>query len=191
MRYAVLVPASMLFGICVAGCQHHVPAAAVTPRAAAPATTPAPPAAPAPPPARARAASPAPAALSEDELFRRKSLDALNAEHPLGDVFFDFQQDQLRDDGVATLQRDVDWLRRWPDTRISIEGHCDERGTAEYNLALGDRRAERVRDYLVNLGISSERLTVKTLGREAPFCTQAGEQCWSQNRRDHFVITAK
>lgn len=191
MRNAVLSAGAIVFGICVAGCQHHVPAAAVTPRAAAPAAAPAPPPAPAPAPARARSSAPAAPALTDDELFRRKSLNELNAERPLGDVFFDFQKDDLRDDGRSVLQRDADWLRRWPQTRISIEGHCDERGTAEYNLALGDRRAARVRDYLVTLGIPAERLSVTSYGREAPFCKDSGENCWSQNRRDHFVITAK
>jgi len=190
MRRVLFVPAALLFGICAAGCHHTVPAAIAPGPAPAPAATPAPPAPP-PPAARQRAAA-APAPLSEDELFRRKSLDALNAEHPLGDVFFEYQKDEIRDEGRAILQRDAQWLQKWPQTRISIDGHCDERGTAEYNLALGSRRAEKVRDYLVTLGIPSARLSVKSYGREAPFCTDNnGETCWSQNRRDHFVITAK
>ena len=102
-----------------------------------------PPAPPPPPKAAANpAATPAP---SEAELFRRKSLNELNAEHPLGDVFFDYDQNALRDDARSVLQRDAAWLAKWPQTRIRIDGHCDERGTPEYNLALGDRRAEVVR----------------------------------------------
>jgi peptidoglycan-associated lipoprotein len=171
-------------------CHHRVaPAAAAAPAARPTATAPAVPRAPGPPPAPAAARAPAP--LSEDELFRRKSLDKLNAERPLADVFFDYDQNVLREDGRAALQRDASWLARWPSTRILVEGHCDERGTAEYNLALGERRAAAVRDYLVSLGVKPERIEVRSLGKEAPFCRESGESCWSQNRRGHFVITAK
>jgi peptidoglycan-associated lipoprotein len=176
-------------GACIAGCHHNVPAAAATapsaPPPAAPAAPPRPPA-PAPP-----AAAAAPAPLSEEELFRRKSLDELNAERPLGDAFFDLDQNELRADARTALQKDAQWLAKWPDTRVSIDGHCDERGSAEYNLALGERRATAVRDYLVSLGVSPNRLATKSLGKESPFCTAEGEGCWSQNRRGHFVITAK
>jgi|SRR5581483_10451946 len=171
-------------------CHHRVaPAAAAAPAARPTATAPAAPRAPGPPPPPAAARAPAP--LSEEELFRRKSLDELNAERPLGDVFFDYDQNVLREDGRAALQRDASWLARWPSTRILVEGHCDERGTAEYNLALGERRAAAVRDYLVSLGVTPERIEVRSLGKEAPFCRESGESCWSQNRRGHFVITAK
>jgi peptidoglycan-associated lipoprotein len=124
-------------------------------------------------------------------LFQRKSLTDLNAEHPLGDVFFDYDQNTLRDDARRVLQQDAQWLSKWPQTVVRIDGHCDERGTAEYNLALGDRRAAEVRDYLATLGIKPDRLEVRSLGKEAPFCTEDAESCWSQNRRGHFVITSK
>jgi peptidoglycan-associated lipoprotein len=74
---------------------------------------------------------------------------------------------------------------------VLVEGHCDERGSAEYNLALGDRRAEMVKQYLTSLGVAPDRVEVRTLGKEAPFCSEEAESCWSQNRRGHFVITAK
>jgi peptidoglycan-associated lipoprotein len=131
------------------------------------------------------------APLTDDELFRRKSLDQLNAERPLNDVFFDLDGDTLRDEGRTALQRDAAWLSKWPQTRVLVEGHCDERGSAEYNLALGDRRAETVKQYLTTLGVAAERVEVRTLGKEAPFCSEEAESCWSQNRRGHFVITAK
>lgn len=190
MRLRILIPGAVIVGFCIAGCHHQLPPAAAPRATPPPARAPEP---PPPPPAQTsttRAAAPA-GPLSDEELFRRKSLEELNAEHPLGDVFFDYQKDSIRDDGRMVLQQDVDWLKRYPHTKVSIDGHCDERGTAEYNLALGDRRAEAVRHYLVDLGISAERLTVRTFGREAPFCTGTGESCWSQNRRDHFVIVAK
>jgi peptidoglycan-associated lipoprotein len=151
-----------------------------------PSTPPAP--RPAPPPAQvARAATP----LSDDELFARKSLEQLNAERPLSDVFFDYDQNVIRDDARAALQRDAAWLAKWPQTRVLVEGHCDERGTPEYNLALGDRRAETVKDYLASLGVASNRIEIRSLGKESPFCRDGGESCWSQNRRGHFMITAK
>ena len=83
------------------------------------------------------------------------------------------------------------WLRRWATTRAGIEGHCDSRGTSEYNLALGERRAEAVRTYLISLGIVPDRLVVVSKGEEAPVCREKSEACWQQNRRGHFIITAK
>jgi len=83
------------------------------------------------------------------------------------------------------------WLKRWTATRITIEGHCDERGTAEYNLGLGERRASALKAYLVELGVPENRLAISSKGKEAPFCSESNEACWQQNRRGHFVITAK
>ncbi len=169
---------------------HTRPPATAPSRSAA--VTPAVPARPpAPPPPPARAARPAPPALTEAEVFAQKSLDQLNGEHPLSDAFFDYNQDTLRDDGRRALQEDAQWLAKWPSTAIRVDGHCDERGTAEYNIALGDRRATVVRDYLVNLGVSPSRIEVRSLGKEAPFCQREGESCWQQNRRGHFVLTRK
>jgi peptidoglycan-associated lipoprotein len=130
-------------------------------------------------------------ALTEDEIFARKTLDELNREMPLADSFFDYDMSVLRDDGRAVLQKNAEFLRRWTTTRITVEGHCDSRGTAEYNLALGERRAASVRDYLVSLGIPANRITSISKGKEQPFCTQETEDCWQQNRRGHFIITAK
>jgi peptidoglycan-associated lipoprotein len=171
-------------------CHKAPPATAPIRTTPAPSAVPARPPAPSPPPPAA-AASPAPARLTEAELFQRKSLDELNAEHPLGDVFFDYEQNTLRDDATRILQKDAQWLSKWPQTIIRVDGHCDERGTAEYNLALGDRRAVTVREYLSSLGIRPERIQTRSLGKEAPFCERSGEACWSQNRRGHFVITGK
>jgi peptidoglycan-associated lipoprotein len=145
-----------------------------------------------PPPApRAVSRTASPAALSEAEIFRRTSLDELNGQHPLGDAFFEYDKFALRDDARTALQRDADWLRKWPSTKIRIEGHCDDRGTPEYNLALGQARAAAVESYLTSLGIPADRITTVSLGKEAPFCTTDSAGCWSQNRRGHFLITAK
>jgi peptidoglycan-associated lipoprotein len=177
----------------VAACHHAVKQTAVTPPASpapAPAAAPARPPAPAPPP-RAAAAPAPPRALTEDEIFGRESLDALNASRPLGDAFFDYDQKALRDDARAALTRDAQWLNRWSSTRITVQGQADERGSAEYNLALGDERAKAVRDYLTSLGVPDSRIAVVSLGKESPVCSEENEGCWSQNRRGHFVITAK
>ena len=175
----------------VAAC-HHTVARTVTPSPApAPApAAPVPPPAPAPPP-RAAAAPAAPRALTEDEIFSRESLDALNAAHPLSDAYFDYDQKALRDDARAALSRDAQWLNRWTSTKITVQGQCDERGSAEYNLALGDERAKAVKDYLTSLGVPDTRIAVVSLGKESPVCSGDSESCWSQNRRGHFVITAK
>jgi peptidoglycan-associated lipoprotein len=82
-------------------------------------------------------------------------------------------------------------MKRWPSTKVTIEGHCDSRGSSEYNLALGDRRAKAVRDYLVSLGIGADRIQTVSKGKEQPFCSEENEACWQQNRRGHFLITAK
>jgi peptidoglycan-associated lipoprotein len=172
-----------------AACHTRPPAAALARTAPAPSVVAPRPPAPPPPPA----ASPRPAAtpLTEAEMFGRKSLSELNSERPLSDVFFDYNQNVLREDARRVLQQDAQWLSKWPQTTIRVDGHCDERGTAEYNLALGDRRADVVREYLANLGVKPDRIQTRSLGKEAPFCQDAGESCWSQNRRDHFEITAK
>jgi peptidoglycan-associated lipoprotein len=144
---------------------------------------------PPPPPPPPREAAPRP--LTEDEIFARKSLEDLNNEKPLSDAFFVLDSAQLGDDSKSALQKDADWMKRWAGTKVMVEGHADSRGTAEYNLALGERRASAVRDYLVNLGVGANRITVVSKGKESPFCTEENETCWQQNRRGHFVITGK
>ena len=82
-------------------------------------------------------------------------------------------------------------MKRWTTTKVMVEGHADSRGTNEYNLALGERRADAVRDYLVSLGVPTDRITIVSKGKESPFWTDKNESCWQQNRRGHFIITAK
>jgi peptidoglycan-associated lipoprotein len=188
-RYSWLTT-MVLLAVFVAACAKKVPPPPPPPPPEPPAA-PAPPPPPPPPPVAKPAPPPPPAPLSEDELFARKSLDQLNAEMPLGDVKFDYDQSAVRDDQRGILQKNADWMRRWTTTRVSVEGHADARGTNEYNLALGDRRARAVMDYLVSLGIAADRMAVVSKGEEAPVCTETTEACYDRNRRGHFVITAK
>jgi peptidoglycan-associated lipoprotein len=191
LRRSVWLPtATLVLLVLIAGCNRRVPPPAPPPPAPPPpAATPAPPPPPPPPPAPAPAPPPKP--LTEDEIFQRKSLAELNAEMPLGDVFFDYDMSTVREDARPILQRNADYLRRWTTTRVTIEGHADSRGTAEYNLALGGRRAGAIRDYLVSLGIAPDRLLAVSKGEETPQCTEENEACWARNRRGHFVFTAK
>ena len=186
--FAVCAFASVL-AVAAAGCHKKAPAAAPAPPPPPPPAAPATPPAPPPPPPPAPAPTPPP--LSEDEIFARKSLEQLNAEHPLDDVFFELDRSDVREEAKAALQKNATWLKRWTSTQITIEGHCDSRGSAEYNLGLGSRRATSVRDYLVSLGVPNGRMVMVSKGKEQPFCSEENESCWQQNRRGHFVITAK
>jgi peptidoglycan-associated lipoprotein len=129
--------------------------------------------------------------LTEEEIFAKKTVDQLNAERPLANIFFDYDQATIRDDARPALQKNAEWLKRWSGTQITVEGHCDSRGSAEYNLALGTRRAEAVKTYLESLGVQPTRITVVSKGKEQPVCSDEIESCWQQNRRGHFLITAK
>jgi peptidoglycan-associated lipoprotein len=175
--------------VTVSACSKKVPppAPAPPPPPAVPAAPPAPP----PPPPPAPAPPSTPRALTEEEVFSRKSVDQLNAEKPLTDTYFDYDKSDLREDGRASLQKDAQYLKKWSSIVVSVEGHCDSRGSSEYNLALGSRRATAVKDYLVSLGVVANRITVVSKGKEQPFCGEETEACWQQNRRGHFIITAK
>lgn len=118
-------------------------------------------------------------------------LAALNQAGYLTDVYFDTNKYDLRPDARQALAANASWLRSHSTVRILVEGHCDERNTEEYNLALGWRRAHAVKDYLVSLGVEAGRIETLSLGEERPFATCHDESCWWQNRRAHFVITAR
>ena len=107
------------------------------------------------------------------------------------DVLFDFDSYTLGDAQRSQLQTKAQFLRQRSTLRASIEGHADARGTNEYNLALGQKRADAVKDYLVSLGIQADRLSTLSKGEEQPACTDETESCWQQNRRGHFIFTAK
>jgi peptidoglycan-associated lipoprotein len=110
------------------------------------------------------------------------------ASSPLKDIFFDYDRYDLNADARTILRGNADWLKSNPNARVEIEGHCDDRGTNEYNLALGAKRAQSAREYLATLGIAAARLSTISYGEEIPLCKEAGESCWKQNRRARFVI---
>ncbi len=163
-----------------------VPAAVGPPAAVAPAPPPTPPPAPAPvaetpvtrPPAPAETpvapAPPPPAPIAP-------------AAPPLKDVFFAYDKSALPADQQGSLNEDAAWLKANPGVKITVEGHCDERGTTEYNLALGDRRAKAVKDYLIRAGIATDRISTISYGKERPFVIGHDETAWKWNRRGHLV----
>src|SRR5258708_2164899 len=120
---------------------------------------------------------PPPAGPSDDELFMREVRDA----------YFDYDKADLRPDARTALSKTADFLKNYPRFKVTIEGHCDERGSTEYNLGLGDRRASAVKQYMVSLGISADPVNTVSFGKEKPFCNESNESCWQQNRRGHFV----
>jgi peptidoglycan-associated lipoprotein len=122
------------------------------------------------------------------DALRKGDSSATAGTGPLKDVFFEFDRYDLKADARDTLKTNADWLKRNPAARIEIEGHCDERGTNEYNLALGAKRAQAAKDYLVTLGITSERLSTISYGEEISVCKEQTDSCWQQNRRARFVV---
>ena len=129
-------------------------------------------------------ASPLDADLAAANLYAREN-------GLLADVYFDFDRAELRSEARERLAKNAKFLGERPEFQVTIEGHCDERGTNEYNLSLGQSRATMARNYLTSLGIASERLVVISLGEERPVCQQADESCWQQNRRVHFALTGR
>ncbi len=122
------------------------------------------------------AAPPAPS-LTEQQLFAQN----------VKDIYFDYDKADIRADQQASLQAGAQFLQQHPNIRITIEGHCDERGSTEYNLALGTNRADAVKNALVQGGVGGDRIKTISYGKEKPFCTESNESCWQQNRRGHFV----
>ena len=108
---------------------------------------------------------------------------------PLADIHFELDSAQLADQARATLEKHALWLQGHRDVKVTIEGHCDERGTVEYNLALGEQRARAARDYLASLGVAADRIRVVSLGKERPLDAGHDEAAWARNRRDHFAVS--
>jgi peptidoglycan-associated lipoprotein len=118
----------------------------------------------------------------------RPAIRDFAADSNLGDVFFDFDKYDIRQTDTRTLDGNAQWLKSNPNHLVLIEGHCDERGTNEYNLALGERRAKSTMNYLVSQGVQANRITIISYGEERPACTEKTEQCWAKNRRAHFLV---
>jgi peptidoglycan-associated lipoprotein len=157
--------AVVAFAVLVAGC----------------ATPPPPPAQPAP--------TPPPPVVQQAPTIAPGSAEDLRVN--VGDtVHFEYDQFAVQDSDKAILQRQAAWLARYPNIKILIEGHADERGTREYNIALGAKRANAVREYLVSLGVSAARIETVSYGKERPVCTDSGESCWAQNRRGVTTIAS-
>jgi peptidoglycan-associated lipoprotein len=104
------------------------------------------------------------------------------------DILFDYDKYDIREEGKQTLKAVADYLRKNTSQKVLIEGHCDDRGTSEYNLGLGDKRAKSAKDYVVSLGVPSSRIDTISYGKEKPACSEHTEECWAKNRRDHFVV---
>ncbi len=130
----------------------------------------------------------APTSASSLDALKRGESTATPASSPLKEVYFDFDRYDLRVDARETLKANREWLKANPSVQVQIEGHCDERGTNEYNMALGAKRAQSVKDYLVSLGIAADRLSTISYGEELPVCRERNEECWQNNRRAKFVI---
>jgi peptidoglycan-associated lipoprotein len=132
---------------------------------------------------------PSDSASRQVEEMRREQAAAAAA--GLRDVFFAFDSWTITEEGRMALAHDAEWIKANPDSLIKIEGHCDERGTLAYNLVLGEKRAKAVRNYLVELGVSANRLAVVSYGKERPFCKEHTESCYQQNRRGHLVLRTR
>ena len=113
----------------------------------------------------------------------------LGAGGPLTDIHFDFNDYTVRQQDGEILKANADWLMKNATARAQIEGHCDDRGSEEYNIALGAKRAQAAKDYLETLGIGADRLSTISYGKELPLCTEQTDDCWQQNRRDHFAVS--
>ncbi len=140
----------------------------------------------------------APGQITEEELLRERqraererALAEAIRKAPLVDIFFDFDSYAVRQDDVQTLTTIGTWLKQYPQVRIVVEGHTDERGTTEYNLALGQKRAEGVKDFLVRIGVGQERMRTVSFGKEMPAVPGHDEGAWAKNRRVHFVVDEK
>ena len=153
---------------------------------------PPPPPAPLPEPEPPVASVPAEPAISGTAVdYNARSLDELNRESPLQPVYYALDSSDVGADMQGTLTKNSEILRQYPSWVVTVEGHCDERGTAEYNLALGERRAQAARAYLISLGIPAERIKIVSYGKEFPFDPGTTEEAYAKNRRAHFVVTSK
>ena len=158
-----------------------------------------PPAPPPPPPVAPEPPPPAPPPPKPevkpqvDEYSRLKSMasDEIDRMGLLQEVYFDLDKSDIRASEQAALTKNAETLKKFDFLKVTVEGHCDERGTVDYNLALGERRAKAAYDYLVSLGVPADRLRTVSYGKEIPVCTESAEDCWQRNRRAKFTVSGK
>jgi peptidoglycan-associated lipoprotein len=198
---ALSVAPLLVLSLFLAGCPKRPATMAASAPAPGVATPPPEHAAPVPPPTAPESTPPAPAAPPAASapmpqvaqpaapVLPRVSEFAANAN--LKDVYFDFDKYDIRPEAARILDANATWLKANPGNLVLIEGHCDERGTAEYNLALGERRAKSTMNYLVGQGVAASRITVISYGKERPLCTEKTEACWAMNRRAHHLVKAQ
>ena len=186
-----MMAAVVLLGVLAGACAKKQPPIARPAPPPPPASSATPARPPAPPEPVSEPAIPTPTPLPNEGDLGSRSLDDLNRESPFKPVFYDFDSTDLNATGQAALNGNAELMKRYPSWVVTVEGHCDERGTAEYNLALGERRALSARNYLVSLGIPADRLRTVSYGKEFPFDPGRTEEAYAKNRRAHFVVTAK
>jgi peptidoglycan-associated lipoprotein len=180
MRKSALVVA-LLIGSLVVACGPKTPKTQPKPAPVAPTQ---PPPAPAPP---EREVEP----VDEVERVRGMAIDEIERLGLLAEIHFDYDQSDIREGDRQILAKNAEALKKFYFLKITVEGHCDERGSVEYNLALGERRAKGAYDYLVSLGVPADRMKSVSYGKEVPICQQNSEDCWARNRRGHFTVTGK
>jgi peptidoglycan-associated lipoprotein len=178
----------LLAGLMITGCAKRPATTAASAAAPAPAPSAAAPAPTASPSAPAASAAPAAAAAAAPAQAPRPVPKEFMAVAALKEVYFDFDKYDIRAEDAKTLDANAAWLKSNADNLVLIEGHCDERGTNEYNLALGERRAKATMNYLVSQGIQANRITIISYGEERPVCNEKTEACWAKNRRANFLV---
>ncbi|HVP90860.1 MAG TPA: peptidoglycan-associated lipoprotein Pal [Terriglobales bacterium] len=129
--------------------------------------------------------------LSEEDIYLQKSLEQINKEKPLANIYFDYDKALIRDDARPVLEANSGWLAKFKTIKILIAGNCDERGTEEYNMALGEKRAKAAMDYLATLGVSAGRMKIISYGKSQPVDPGHNEAAWQKNRRDEFLVIEK
>jgi peptidoglycan-associated lipoprotein len=129
--------------------------------------------------------------LSEEEIFQQKTIEDLNRDQIMKKINFDFDKYQVREDMKPIIQTNADWMLKFSTVQVLIEGHCDERGTIEYNIALGEKRAEAAKNYLASLGVNAANIKIVSYGKSKPLVQGMDEASYFQNRRAEFVITKK
>ncbi|MFO7303457.1 MAG: peptidoglycan-associated lipoprotein Pal [Acidobacteriota bacterium] len=197
MKRVTLLPLLLVLLVVASACGKKDPVAVAPPPVGTPAPFPG--ASASADPSPTRPPDPPPIPLDPDVssaplgAWDTMSIDEINSspDSPLKPVFFGYDSDELDEEAQRVLAANAEVLRRYPTWVVTIEGHCDERGTPEYNLALGDRRAMAARTYLISLGISPQRLRTVSYGKEFPFDPGHNEAAWAKNRRAHFMLTAK